>query len=295
MDQKKLISVIIPTYNSEKYIYKCISSVLSQTYKNYEVIIIDNNSTDITLKIINSFNTNKIKIFNVNNEGNISISRNLGIKNSNGSWISFLDSDDFWDKEKLNTLSKKFDDYDFIFHEMNILKNNKIINKFDYFFQKFDVKKITMIENLCKKGNPILNSSVIVKKNILYKVGLLSENQPSFTNDYHTWLKISLLTNKFYYDKKKLGSYSIHDSNFSHNIKNSYFYLKCVTQFKKYLSNEVKIKIIGYYNHEKGKELQEKGKILGSLKCFFKSILLSDINIKFKSLIRIILYLFKKT
>ena len=77
--------------------------------KIFEIIIIDNNSSDNTINIINSFSSNKIKILNVVNNGNISISRNLGIKNSTGSWIAFLDSDDFWEKDKLNKLSKKLE------------------------------------------------------------------------------------------------------------------------------------------------------------------------------------------
>ena len=75
-----------------------------------------------------------------------------------------------------------------------------------------------MTENLCTKGNPIINSSVIVK-DILLKVDLISEDQSSLTNDYHTWLKISLITNKFYYEKRKLGTYVLHDQNYSMVLK----------------------------------------------------------------------------
>ena len=246
MDQNKLISVIIPTFNSEKYIHKCISTVLNQTYKNFEIVIVDNNPNDDTLNLINSFKSDKIKIFNIVNNGNISKSRNLGIKNSNGLWIAFLDSDDYWEKNKLEILSKKFNEYDLIFHEMLILKNNKIIKNFNFFTPRFKKKDFSMTEYLSKNGNPIINSSVIVKKNILSKVGFISENEPSFTNDYHTWLKISLISNKFYFENKKLGTYLLNDLSYSHNIQNSYYYLKCVVQFKKYLSKNTKKKVIGY-------------------------------------------------
>ena len=294
MDQNKLISVIIPTFNSEKYIQQCISSVLNQTYENYEIIVVDNNSTDSTVSIIKSFNSDKIKIIYVFNNGNISISRNLGIKNSIGSWIAFLDSDDFWEKNKLSLISKKFSEYNLIFHNMNILKNNKIIKTFNFLFSKLNEKYFSLIENMCIKGNPIINSSVVVKKKFLLQVGLISENEPSFTNDYHTWLKISLITDKFYYEKRKLGTYLLHDQNYSHNIKNYYYYMKCVAQFKKHLSNKAKKKIIGYYYYEKAKNLLKNGQNKKSLKYFFKSFLLSDLDVKIKSLTKIILYFFKK-
>ncbi len=289
-----MISVIIPTFNSERYIQKCISSVLNQTYENFEIIIIDNYSKDSTINIINSFSSNKIKILNIVNNGNISLSRNLGIKNSTGSWIAFLDSDDFWEIDKLSELSKKFQNYDLIYHDMNILKDNKILKNYNFLFSKLNSKRFSLIENLCKNGNPIINSSVVVKKNILSKVGFISEDEPSFTNDYHTWLKISLITNKFYYEKKRLGTYLLHDQNYSHNIRNSYYYLKCVAQFKKHLKNKAKRKIIGYYYYEKGKDLLKNNQNKKSLKCFFKSFLLSDLDVKIKSVTKIILNIFKK-
>ena len=117
-----MISIILPTYNSEKYIFECISSVLNQSYKEFEIIVIDNNSSDKTLNIIRSFKSEKIKIFNIKNYGNISISRNLGIEKSIGNWIAFIDSDDLWEKDKLEILSNKFNNYDFIFHDMKIIK-----------------------------------------------------------------------------------------------------------------------------------------------------------------------------
>ena len=294
MDQNKLISVVIPTFNSEKYISKCISTVLNQTYKNFEIIIVDNSSSDDTLNIINSFNSNKIRIFNIVNNGNISKSRNVGIKNSNGLWIAFLDSDDYWEKNKLEFLSEKFDKYDLIFHDMWILKNKKIIRNFNFLSSQLKKKDISITEDLSKNGNPIINSSVIVKKNILSKVGFISEDEPSFTNDYHTWLKISLISNKFYFESKKLGTYLVHDLSYSHNIKNSYYYLKCVVQFKKYLSKKVKKKVIGYYNYEKGNDLLKKNEYKKSIKCFYKSFLLSDLEIKIKSFLKILLYSLKK-
>merc|ERR1711991_640976 len=88
------------------------------THKNWELIIVDNNSVDNTCKIINSYKCKKIKLFNIVNKGIIAKSRNFGIKNSNGKYIAFLDSDDYWFKEKLEISLKYIDDYDFIYHPM---------------------------------------------------------------------------------------------------------------------------------------------------------------------------------
>ena len=82
VETKNLISVIIPSYNSENHIERCITSVLNQTNKNFEIIIVDNYSDDKTLEIINNLKSNKIRIFNINNREYIS--RNLGIKMAYG-------------------------------------------------------------------------------------------------------------------------------------------------------------------------------------------------------------------
>ena len=93
-----LVSIIVPTFNSEKYLKNCIESILSQSYKNFEVIFVDNSSKDKTVQIVKDYiKQNKnfvLKI--VNNEFNIANSRNIGIQNAKGDLIAFLDSDDYW-------------------------------------------------------------------------------------------------------------------------------------------------------------------------------------------------------
>lgn len=101
-----LISVIIPVYNIEKYLERCIKSVLSQTLKSFEIIIIDDGSTDNTSKIINIYKEYKnIEVISTANKG-VSAARNLGIGKSQGDYIYFLDADDYIEK---NTLLKLFD------------------------------------------------------------------------------------------------------------------------------------------------------------------------------------------
>ena len=96
-------SVIIPTYNQANLLERCLKSVTQQTFKNYEVIIVDNYSTDNTSKVVKKFGK-KIKYFKIRNRGVIAKSRNLGIKKSKGKWICFLDSDDTWVSYKLKKL-----------------------------------------------------------------------------------------------------------------------------------------------------------------------------------------------
>tara|TARA_B110000483_G_scaffold240785_1_gene322187 strand:+ start:241 stop:1155 length:915 start_codon:yes stop_codon:yes gene_type:complete len=216
-------SVVITNYNHEKYIGKCISSVLNQTFKNFELIIIENNSSDNSMKIIKSFKDKRIKIFKINNGGIIAKSRNLGIKKSKSRWIAFLDSDDFWFKKKLEIVQK------------NILenKNNHIhTNNERYKFEKIKKYKSSRLNeklNLDKKnffqelilnGNKLSLSATVVDNNFLKKNNIFFRERRNFVTaeDYDFWLNLAKNGAKFNFIKEILGVYLIHTTNLSSNI-----------------------------------------------------------------------------
>ncbi|MCK5112372.1 MAG: glycosyltransferase family 2 protein [Thermoplasmatales archaeon] len=97
----KRVSVIIPTYNRPDFLKKAIKTVLNQTYKNLEILVIDDASTADNQKIINNFNDNRIIYFKNKTRRGASYSRNVGIKNAKGKFIAFLDDDDEWMPEKI--------------------------------------------------------------------------------------------------------------------------------------------------------------------------------------------------
>ena len=96
-----LVSVIMPNYNSEKYIKETIASVLAQTYKNWELLFIDDCSTDGSLEIVSAIQDERIKILKNPKNSGAAITRNYGIDEAKGRWIAFLDSDDLWTPDKL--------------------------------------------------------------------------------------------------------------------------------------------------------------------------------------------------
>lgn len=124
------ISIIMPVYNKEKYLYKSIKSILNQTYENFELIIVNDGSTDNSSSICHKFEQedSRIKIIDIENNG-VSNARNIGIKNANGQYIQFIDADDYIDKymlEDLVNLSEKYNT-DIIITEIKKvdLKSNK--------------------------------------------------------------------------------------------------------------------------------------------------------------------------
>jgi teichuronic acid biosynthesis glycosyltransferase TuaG len=123
-----LISVVIPVFNAQEYIENTVDSVINQEYKNWELIIIDDCSTDDSLSIVETkYKSNKkIEIIKLErNSGGPAKPRNIGIKNSNGDFIAFLDQDDIWDNDKLRICCNSIcDNVDFIYHDMRVVAEN---------------------------------------------------------------------------------------------------------------------------------------------------------------------------
>ena len=108
-----IVSVIIPIYNSEKNIKKCLESIINQTYTNLEIILIDDGSTDNSIEVCQEYKDDRIKVYKEKNSGP-STARNLGLKQCNGNYIVFVDSDDYIEKNMIEIMLKKIksDDYD---------------------------------------------------------------------------------------------------------------------------------------------------------------------------------------
>lgn len=210
----ELISIIIPSYNHGRFIGEAINSVLRQTYNNWEIIIVDNNSNDNTDQVLAKYNDIRIKVYKINNNGIIAKSRNLGIKLSKGRWVAFLDSDDWWTDDKLEIVVNTIkNNPDLIYHRLRIVYNG---HNYRSKVLKSKVAKNNITKDLLINGNYICNSSVIIKRNIIERVGFINEDLELVgSEDYNTLLKISQITNNFVYIPKTLGYYRYHNDGVS--------------------------------------------------------------------------------
>ena len=104
------VSVIIPAYNAEKFIGEAIESVLNQTYKNIEIIVVDDGSKDNTYHIVKQNFGNQVKLIRKKN-GGVSSARNMGVKNAEGEFIAYLDADDYWLPQKLEIQLRCFEKF----------------------------------------------------------------------------------------------------------------------------------------------------------------------------------------
>ena len=215
MNQKQLITIIIPTYNSELYIESCLDSVIKQTYSNWKIIVIDQKSTDYTISIIKKKYTKYakfIKIYSNPNIGNIASSRNMGISIAKSNFLAFLDSDDIWLSTKLEKSIAVLENCDLVYHDALILKNDQTtsVDK----SHRFHVHKFP--ELLLTLGNPIITSSVICRKKILNKTIQFSEDVDLIAiEDYDLWTRLAFDGAKFAYLNKPLCLYRHHEANVS--------------------------------------------------------------------------------
>lgn len=171
------VSIVIPYYNNQSTIIRALESVVNQTYKNYEVILINDGSTDKTLEIVEQYILahKDVRILNLVQKNNgPAAARNNGVKNSKGDYIAFLDSDDSWDKHKLEKQMNfiKKNNIDLLGSNHKIIKDDKIYNNC---FVKKKTRKIGFYSLLFK--HYFYPSCTIVKKSTLLLVGCFPEGQ----------------------------------------------------------------------------------------------------------------------
>ncbi len=175
-----LVSIIMPNYNSERYIEATIKSVLAQTYQNWELLFVDDCSTDNSMNLVRSFDDERIKIFQNEVNSGAAVSRNYALREAKGKWIAFLDSDDIWEEEKLSKQIEFMVDnkYDFTYTHYRVCNNGMWED-----FIRVSPKKVT----LRKMYNYCYFSTITVIYN-REKIGLLQIPDIKRRNDYALWL-----------------------------------------------------------------------------------------------------------
>lgn len=181
------VSIITPCYNAEKYIRETYESVINQTYENFEWIIINDKSTDKTQDILETFNDPRIKIHHKDINEGVSLARNKGLELATGDLIAFLDADDLWLPNKLETQMKYHDKYDFTFHSYTDFIDDKLLKtqiaspvNFNELLKNCIIKTSTVMlkASLAKKYKfkPHLNQG----EDFLYFLNILKDTKLAF-------------------------------------------------------------------------------------------------------------------
>jgi glycosyltransferase involved in cell wall biosynthesis len=209
------ISVVIPAYNAARYIGRALDSVLAQTHKPDEIIVVDDGSTDDTAGIVETYSS-QVRLIRRENAG-ASVARNTGINAAKSEWIAFLDGDDEWLPEKLQSQSQLLGrnsqlvwaTANFIYchcgqnlhsQKLDAPKGQALLNGRDFFEDYFDA---------FTKAAAGWTGTMIVKRSVLIESGLFSSDQMRF-NDEDMWWRIAYRYPKIGYNSKPLAIYHMH-------------------------------------------------------------------------------------
>lgn len=210
MQTKELVSVIINCRNSEKFLKDCIDSVINQSYKNLEIILVDNQSRDNTKCIIHSFKDERIKYFKTNDYISLGAARNFALSKSNGEFFAFIDSDDLWNRNKISNVISKFKEgVGLIYSDVLYFNETKSFRLYSHrkIYTGNCFKNLLYDYNLCM-------SSCVVSKRILNQYNIKFDNNLKVCEDLDFFLKIAYVSKVDYIDEI-LTDYRIHDNNLS--------------------------------------------------------------------------------
>lgn len=192
------VSVIIPTYNRSGFIARAIKSVLDQTYQDFEIIIVDDCSTDNTEEVLNSFKDHRIRYIKLKANGGAQAARNVGIKSASGKYVTFLDSDDAWMPEKLylqvkiaSTRARPC-----IVHGAALAYNEAENLYYQYNIPRFEGH---VYDELLKRPGPLFQC-LFVPKECFEKIGFLDEKAPQF-QEWDTSIRLSKYYEFVYIDQ----------------------------------------------------------------------------------------------
>ncbi|GAB6168214.1 glycosyltransferase [Clostridium carnis] len=275
------VTIILPIYNVEKYLEECLNSILQQTLNDYEVVAINDGSTDKSLEILLSYKDKfqRIKIINQENSG-LSASRNIGINNAEGDYILFLDSDDMLRKDAIETLYKLANEnnldlvvYDgFRIDEINnkedkkkycrekIFKNN-VLNKDEYF--KGTIKKGMLHSQFHFYKREFLN-----KNNLRFREGLLHEDELFSMTSYEYLNTVGYCNKQLYI--RRYRSDSIMSTHIYENIKSLKSYEYILWQFSEIKNNNLE-------NKQLVKLINSRGSLIMTNLIRYKNIKIKDI------------------
>jgi glycosyltransferase involved in cell wall biosynthesis len=237
-----LISVIIPTYNRADYLAFTIQSVLSQTYTNIEIIVIDdgtpNNNNEVLCEKFDN-----IKYIKIENSGGPAKPRNIGILEAKGNYFAFVDDDDLWLPTKLEkqvAVLKNNPDFGLVHScceviDENGIKKNEIIGRPGSLDVKHGDVSMRMMGNWT-----LMMPTPLIRKEVVDAVGFFNEQIPPALEDVEFWIRCSFAT-KFYYIDEPLAQYRVHYSNISEE-KSKYIVLPLF--LKKVVKEQLYLRII---------------------------------------------------
>lgn len=239
--QQSLISIIVPIYNVEEYIEDCLKSLDAQDYQNYEVVLVNDGSTDNTINLVNNFITNKTTTFKLYNKSNggLSDARNYGLSMAQGEFVLFIDSDDFISPNTLSITNKSAHESNsdiICFALAEVTENRKRIRYIPAnatlksgTFSLYDSKNLisSSLPNACNK---LIRKSLFIENKIQFPVGLWYEDLATNPKLFFYANTITFIDDELYYYRQRDGAIT---KTFSLKVMDIYKVLNNLVEFFK--------------------------------------------------------------
>ena len=212
-NSKPVFSVVIPTYNQADLLREALASVMTQTFAQFEAIVVDNHSTDHTLEVVGSFHDPRLRLLQVHNRGVIGLSRNLGIRETHAPLVAFLDSDDTWYPEKLGKVYQAWQehpDVGLVCHDEYAMKRGRVAYRLRYGPYQEDMERFLLL-NGCR----LSTSATVVRRTYLEEVQGFSEDPGlAGVEDYDLWVRLSPVC-RFHFLHQFFGEFRLHSQSHS--------------------------------------------------------------------------------
>jgi glycosyltransferase involved in cell wall biosynthesis len=279
-------SIIIPTYNRAEKLRRAIASVEQQTFKDFELIVCDDGSTDNTKEVVDSFaGSMKVTYLWESNWGGPARPRNNGIRAARGEWICFLDADDWWYPGKLASVYENVTAADVVYHDGDIhtAAGKKLLVK----MSSRRLKTPAFID-MMTKGNPFINSGVCIRRGILETTGGFSEDRALISvEDFDLGLRISLITERFVHIPSSLCAYWTGEGNISGSPRHISAHAVLLETHKDRLTPQYRLESERYFSYCIGLALLNGGSYRQSREQFLRSLRSRNVRMVVLSLMRI--------
>ena len=217
MKSNKLVSIIMTCHNGEAFLDEALRSIINQTYLNWELIFYDNYSNDKSREILSSFKEKRIQYFKTDKLVNLGTVRNLAYSKCNGSFICFLDVDDYWSEEKLEKQIRKFE----LNNKTDVVYSNFFrIEKDEVNKNKMDFYKGFLLKEIMRsyfEGSPLTPwLTLMIKKSSIDQLGHSFDIRTHISSDFDLIIRLAEFSN-FDYVEECLAYYRLHENNESKN------------------------------------------------------------------------------
>ena len=289
MRPSPFFAVVIPTFNQADFLKMALTSVLDQTFEEFEVFVVNNESTDATLDVISDLGDSRVQVIKFQNHGVIGAARNVGIRASTAPYVAFLDSDDSWYRNKLERVAEAFEDdpeIGLVCHDQDLIWDGQAAGRTHYGpthrFRGSTYEQVLFI------GNGPSTSATVVRREYLDQAGCFSE-KPEYiaAEDFDLWLTMAKIS-PFKYLPEVMGSHHFHGTNASDNIDSqlsSIFNIldKHCAELKKSSSSNPRRAIRRLYAHTyfgAGRQEHRRGRFHRTLKYYAKALSTYPLHLK---------------